>query len=88
MSNNAITLLKVLLHGDIYIDEIEKYTNLDNATVDRNIQVLNEYLKDKGINPIKKQIIFIVLKWLMKLILLYFLSWIYFPLKKDRISIA
>lgn len=54
MSNNAITLLKVLLHGDIYIDEIEKYTNLDNATVDRNIQVLNEYLKDKGINPIKK----------------------------------
>ncbi|WP_432204610.1 hypothetical protein ACQ9ZF_07110 [Cetobacterium somerae] len=54
MSNKAITLLKVLLHGDINIDEIFKYVNLDINSIERNVGVLNEYLEEKGIDPIKK----------------------------------
>ena len=54
MSNKAIALLKVLLHGDIQLDEITKYVDLDINSIERNINVLNEYLKERGINPIKK----------------------------------
>ncbi|MGL5664369.1 MAG: hypothetical protein ACRCW8_11440, partial [Cetobacterium sp.] len=54
MSNKAIALLKVLLHGDIHLDEITKYVDLDINSIERNINVLNEYLHEKGIKPIKK----------------------------------
>ena len=54
MSNKAIALLKVLLHGDIQLDEITKYVDLDINSIERNINVLNEYLKERGIDPIKK----------------------------------
>ncbi|MHA4989700.1 BglG family transcription antiterminator [Cetobacterium somerae] len=54
MSNKAIALLKVLLHGDIHLDEITKYVDLDINSIERNISVLNEYLCEKGIKPIKK----------------------------------
>ncbi|MGL5279754.1 MAG: hypothetical protein ACRC8M_11875 [Cetobacterium sp.] len=54
MSNKAIALLKVLLHGDIHLDEITKYIDLDINSIERNINVLNEYLHEKGIKPIKK----------------------------------
>lgn len=54
MSNKAIALLKVLLHGDIHLDEITKYVNLDINSIERNINVLNEYLHEKGIKPIRK----------------------------------
>lgn len=54
MSNKAIALLKVLLHGDIHLDEITKYVDLDINSIERNINVLNEYLREKGIKPIRK----------------------------------
>ncbi|WP_330111365.1 hypothetical protein VSU16_07055 [Cetobacterium somerae] len=54
MSNKAIALLKVLLHGDIHLDEITKYVDLDINSIERNINVLNEYLHEKGIKPIRK----------------------------------
>lgn len=54
MSNKAIALLKVLLHGDIHLDEITKYVDLDINSIERNINILNEYLHEKGIKPIKK----------------------------------
>lgn len=54
MSNKAIALLKVLLHGNIHLDEITKYVDLDINSIERNINVLNEYLLEKGIKPIKK----------------------------------
>ena len=54
MSNKAIALLKVLLHGDIQLDEITKYVDLDITSIERNINVLNEYLKEREIEPIKK----------------------------------
>ncbi|MCQ8212247.1 hypothetical protein NON08_06865 [Cetobacterium somerae] len=54
MSNKAIALLKVLLHGDIQLDEITKYVDLDINSIERNINVLNEYLKERGIDPIRK----------------------------------
>lgn len=54
MSNKAIALLKVLLHGDIQIDEITKYVDLDINSIERNVNVLNEYLKERGLDPIRK----------------------------------
>lgn len=54
MSNKAIALLKVLLHGDIHLEEITKYVDLDINSIERNISILNEYLREKGIKPIKK----------------------------------
>lgn len=54
MSNKAIALLKVLLHGDIHLDEITKYVDLDINSIERNINVLNEYLHEKGIKSIRK----------------------------------
>lgn len=54
MSNKAIALLKVLLHGDIHLEEITKYVDLDINSIERNISILNEYLCEKGIKPIKK----------------------------------
>lgn len=54
MSNKAIALLKVLLHGDIHLDEITKYVDLDANSIERNINILNEYLREKGIKPVKK----------------------------------
>jgi|GEM_PF-5107715 len=55
MSNRAVDLLKVLLHGDIHLDEITKYVDLDINSIERNISVLNEYLREKGIKPIRKK---------------------------------
>ncbi|MGL5000657.1 MAG: hypothetical protein ACRC6J_02915, partial [Cetobacterium sp.] len=54
MSNTAIKLLKILLHGDIHIDEIVKYIELDVNSIERNISVLNGYLKEKGLSYVKK----------------------------------
>ncbi|MGL4641701.1 MAG: hypothetical protein ACRCVB_01320 [Cetobacterium sp.] len=54
MSTTAITLLKILLHGDMHIDEIGKYINLDTNTIERNMQTLNEYLKANDMNVVKK----------------------------------
>ena len=42
MSNKAIALLKVLLHGDIHLDEITKYVDLDINSIERNINVTND----------------------------------------------
>lgn len=52
MSNTIITLLKIVLHGDIHIDEIAKYINLDSNSIDRNIHLLNDYLKEKGLKQV------------------------------------
>ncbi|MEG1582578.1 MAG: hypothetical protein RR344_01380 [Cetobacterium sp.] len=54
MSNTMITLLKIVLHGDIHIDEIAKYIDLDVNSIDRNIHILNGYLKEKGIGQIER----------------------------------
>nr|WP_307775096.1 hypothetical protein [uncultured Cetobacterium sp.] len=55
MSNTIITLLKIILQGDIRVDEISKYIQLDQNSIDRNIHILNEYLKERGLNQIKRQ---------------------------------
>lgn len=52
MSNTIITLLKIVLQGDIHIDEIAKYINLDSNSIDRNIHLLNDYLKEKGLKQV------------------------------------
>lgn len=54
MSNNPIvTLLKIILQGGpIHIDEIIRYVGTDKNTVERNINQLNEYLKDHGLNQV------------------------------------
>ncbi|MGL4789584.1 MAG: hypothetical protein ACRCWZ_07540, partial [Cetobacterium sp.] len=54
MSTAAITLLKILLHGDMHVDEIGKYINLDTNAIERNMQTLNEYLKANNMNVVKK----------------------------------
>ncbi|MBC2850854.1 hypothetical protein H5J22_05315 [Cetobacterium sp. 8H] len=54
MSNTMITLLKIVLHGDIHIDEIAKYIDLDVNSIDRNIHILNGYLKEKNIGQIER----------------------------------
>ncbi len=54
MSTAAITLLKILLHGDMHVDEIRKYINLDINSIERNINTLNEYLNEKGLDGVKK----------------------------------
>lgn len=54
MSGKAITLLKVLLHGSISVEEITKYIDIDLTSIERNILILNEYLKEKGMNIITK----------------------------------
>lgn len=54
MSNSLIMLLKVLVHEEIRVEEISKYINLDPNTIERNIQTLNQYLKDRGIKPVEK----------------------------------
>ena len=52
MSNTIITLLKIVLQGDIHIEEIAKYINLDLNSIDRHIHLLNEYLKEKGLRQV------------------------------------
>lgn len=54
MSHTLITLLKIVLHGDIHLNEIAKYIDLDVNSIDRNIQILNGYLKEKGIGEIER----------------------------------
>ncbi|MGL4671505.1 hypothetical protein [Cetobacterium sp.] len=54
MSTSAITLLKVLLHGDMHIDELGKYMKLDANSIERNVTILNRYLREKGMKTVKK----------------------------------
>ncbi|MGL5356118.1 MAG: hypothetical protein ACRC0F_00340 [Cetobacterium sp.] len=54
MSNTTIILLKILLHGEIHIDEIVKYIKLDVNSIERNISILDEYLKEKGMSRVIK----------------------------------
>lgn len=55
MSNTIGTLLKILVHGEIHIEEIAKYIKLDLNSIDRNIHNLNDYLKEKGMNQVKRK---------------------------------
>lgn len=54
MSNTLITILRILLHGEIKVEELGKYISLDYNSIDRNIKLLNEYLLEKNISPIKR----------------------------------
>lgn len=54
MKNTAITLIKILLCGKIYVDEISKYVNLDINSIEKYLQLLNKYLIENGNSRIKK----------------------------------
>ncbi|MGL4868513.1 MAG: hypothetical protein ACRC4S_07730 [Cetobacterium sp.] len=54
MTNTAKTLLKILLHGDLHEDDLEKYLNLDSASIKRNLQILKDTLTSKELGSLKK----------------------------------
>lgn len=54
MTNSIIMLLKVLIHGEIRAEEITKYIKLDSNAIERNVQTLNQYLKERGIKPVER----------------------------------
>ncbi|MGL4977639.1 MAG: hypothetical protein ACRC5G_06445 [Cetobacterium sp.] len=54
MTNTAKILLKILLHGDLHEDDLEKYFSLDSASIKRNLQILNDTLILKNLGYITK----------------------------------
>ncbi|MGL5965460.1 MAG: hypothetical protein ACRCZ2_13850 [Fusobacteriaceae bacterium] len=54
MTNTAKTLLKMLLHGDLHEDDLDKYLNLDSVSIKRNLKLLNDTLISKKLGSLKK----------------------------------
>ncbi|MGL5050477.1 MAG: helix-turn-helix domain-containing protein, partial [Fusobacteriaceae bacterium] len=54
MTNTAKILLKILLHGDLHEDDLEKYFDLDSNSVKKNLKILNDILITEKLGCIQK----------------------------------
>ncbi|MGL5126317.1 MAG: helix-turn-helix domain-containing protein [Fusobacteriaceae bacterium] len=54
MTNTAKILLKILLHGDLHEDDLEKYFDLDSNSVKKNLKILNDILITEKLGYIQK----------------------------------